>query len=353
MGGEPGERKGGEEFASMLDEDEEALEDGVDEESTDEDGPLFIPSELSGLRTDRALVELFPQYSRARLQQWLRDGTSLRDGAAARPRDPVHGGERVELTAVPEPETEWGAEPVDFRIAYEDEDLIIVDKPAGLVVHPGAGNPRGTLVNGLLHYAPELEYLPRAGIVHRIDKDTSGLLAVARTLEAHKSLVDQLQERTMGREYEAVVCGVMTAGGTVDLPIGRHPVQRTRMAVRESGKPAITHYRVVERYRSHAWIRVRLETGRTHQIRVHMAHIHHPLVGDPEYGRLRLPAGASEELHAVLRSFRRQALHAAKIGLHHPRDGGWREWNSPLPQDMADLVEALRKDASGDASGSL
>lgn len=342
MGGEAGERKGGKESAVMLED-----EDTLDEES-DEAGPRFMPAELTGMRIDRALAELFPQYSRARLQQWLRDGSILVDGAPARPRDPVRGGERIDFDAVPEPETEWSAEPVDFRIVHEDADLIIVDKPAGLVVHPGAGNPGGTLVNGLLHYAPELGYLPRAGIVHRIDKDTSGLLAVARTLEAHKSLVEQLQARTMGREYEAIACGVLTGGGTVDLPIGRHPVQRTRMAVREGGKPAVTHYRIVERYRAHTWIRVRLETGRTHQIRVHMAHVHHPLVGDPEYGRLRLPAGASAELQQTLRSFRRQALHAAKIGLHHPRDGSWREWESPLPADMAELIEALRKDASGE-----
>lgn len=343
MGGEPRERKGGEDLASIAIEDEEVLDDGADDAQ-----PRFVPADLAGIRTDRALVELFPRYSRARLQQWLRDGCILIDGAPARPRDPVHGGERIDFTVTPEPETRWSAEPVDFRIVHEDEDLLIVDKPAGLVVHPGAGNPGGTLVNGLLHHAPELGCLPRAGIVHRIDKDTSGLLAVARTLEAHKSLVDQLQARTMGREYEAVVCGVLTSGGTVDLPIGRHPVHRTRMAVREGGKPAITHFRVVKRYRGHTWIRVRLETGRTHQIRVHMAHLHHPLVGDPEYGRLRLPAGGSAALNEALRLFRRQALHAARIGLNHPRDGSWREWISPLPPDMAALIEVLEMDAGGE-----
>ena len=305
-----------------------------------------IPEDMAGMRLDRALAAVFPAYSRARLQQWLREGMISVDGARPRPSDKVRGGECVELSASWTEETAWGAEEIAFRVVYEDEALIVIDKPPGLLVHPGAGNPRGTLVNGLLHYAPELAGLPRAGIVHRLDKDTSGLLVVARTLEAHKALVDQLQARSMGREYEAVVCGAMTAGGTVCAPIGRHPTARTRMAVREHGKPAVTHYRVVERYAAHTWVRVRLETGRTHQIRVHMAHIHHPLVGDPDYGgRLRLPAGSSAGLQEALRGFRRQALHAAQLTLLHPLDGEPRTWSAPMPADMERLIDALRKEA--------
>lgn len=311
-----------------------------------------IPADMAGMRLDRALAALFPAWSRARLQQWLRDGMILVDGERPRARDAVRGGELVELRALQAEETSWQAEEVGFRIVYEDAALIVVDKPAGLTVHPGAGNPGGTLVNGLLHHAPELAHLPRAGIVHRLDKDTSGLLVVARTLEAHKSLVEQLQARSMGREYEAVVCGVLTAGGTVSEPIGRHPAARTRMAVNERGKPAVTHYRVVERYAAHTWIRVRLETGRTHQIRVHMAHVRHPLVGDPDYGgRLRLPAGCSPALREMLRSFRRQALHAARLALLHPGDGMPREWTAPIPTDMQALIEALRRDRDARDAG--
>lgn len=302
-----------------------------------------IPEEMSGMRLDRALAELFPAWSRARLQQWLRAGLITVDGAGPRPRDKVRGGERIELIAQPEAETAWDAERLPLTVVHEDDALIVIDKPPGVVVHPGAGNRDGTLVNGLLHRYPELENIPRAGIVHRLDKDTSGLLVVARTLTAHKSLVAQLQERTMGREYEAIVCGVMTAGGEVRAPVGRHPVQRTRMAVRESGREAVSHYRVVERFRAHTWVRVSLDTGRTHQIRVHMAHIRYPLVGDPVYGgRLRIPPGCGPALEASLRGFKRQALHAGRLGLLHPLDGEPRSWQSPLPGDMRLLIEALK-----------
>ncbi len=315
--------------------------DGPDEEA--ETVVASIPAELAGQRVDHALVALFPTYSRARLQQWLREGMISVDGATPRAKDKVRGGEQVTLSAQPIAETVWAAEEVSFRIVYEDESLIVVDKPAGLLVHPGAGNPAGTLVNGLLHHAPELAGIPRGGIVHRLDKDTSGLLVVARTLVAHKALVEQLQERSMGREYEAVACGVLTAGGTVDEPIGRHPRVRTRMGVVERGKPAVTHYRVIERFAAHTWLRVKLETGRTHQIRVHMAHIRYPLVGDPEYGgRLRLPAGSSAALQDRLRGFGRQALHAARLSLRHPVSGESLEWTAPLPADMTDLIAALR-----------
>ncbi len=297
------------------------------------------------MRLDRALAALFPAWSRARLQQWLRDGLITVDGAGPRPRDRVRGGEWVELIARTEAETGWGAEQIPLTVVHEDEALIVIDKPPGVVVHPGAGNREGTLVNGLLHRYPELEGIPRAGIVHRLDKDTSGLLVVARTLAAHKSLVGQLQARTMGRDYEAVVCGVMTAGGEVREPVGRHPLQRTRMAVRESGRPAVSHYRVVERFRAHTWIRVSLETGRTHQIRVHMAHIRYPLVGDPVYGgRLRIPPGCGPALEAALRGFRRQALHAGRLSLIHPLDGEPQAWTAPMPDDLCGLIEALRAD---------
>lgn len=306
----------------------------------------IIPNELAGMRLDQALAAVFPDYSRARLQRWLKQGHVRVDGEARRAKELVHGGEQVELAVVLEEETSWRAQPLPLDIVYEDEALLVINKPAGVVVHPGAGNMDGTLSNALLHHAPELEQVPRAGIIHRIDKDTSGLLVVARSLMAQKSLVEQLQARAFDREYHAVVQGVMTAGGTVDAPIGRHPVHRLRQAVVPNGKEAITHYRVAERFRAHTHIRVKLETGRTHQIRVHMAHIHYPLVGDPVYGgRLRIPAGATPQLLAVLRAFRRQALHAARLGFVHPLTGEAVSWEAPLPADMVALIAACREDA--------
>ena len=234
---------------------------------------------------------------------------------------------------------------IPLHIVYEDEHLLVINKPAGLVVHPAAGNHDGTMLNALLHYAPELVHVPRAGIVHRIDKETSGLLVVARTLTAQTDLVQQLQERSIEREYEAVAMGVMTSGGSVDAPIGRHAVDRKRMAVTRSGKPAVSHYRVAERFRIHTHIKVHLETGRTHQIRVHMAYIHHPLLGDPVYGgRLRIPPGSSESLMTTLRTFKRQALHAARLALQHPESGEPMEWHAPLPDDMTTLIKALHDD---------
>jgi 23S rRNA pseudouridine1911/1915/1917 synthase len=229
---------------------------------------------------------------------------------------------------------------------FEDDDLLVINKPPGLVVHPAAGNPDGTLLNALLHHAPDLAALPRAGIVHRLDKDTSGLMMVARNLAAHTRLVADLQARDIRREYLAVVNTVLTAGGEVDAPIGRHPVDRKRMAVVSGGKPAVTHYRVVERYRAHTLVRLRLETGRTHQIRVHMAHIHCPVTGDPVYGgRLRQPRGAGELLRTVLQGFRRQALHAERLAFRHPGSGEPVSWEAPVPPDMQELIEALREDA--------
>lgn len=306
-----------------------------------------IPIELDGKRLDQALAVLFQEYSRSRLQQWIREGQVQVDTRVIRPKDKVYAGQQVMLTAILTPEGDWEAQDIPLAIVYEDEHLLVIDKPAGLVVHPAAGNASGTMLNALLHHAPQLENLPRAGIVHRLDKETSGLLVVAKDLSTHKALVEQLQARAFTREYLAVVTGVMTAGGTVDAPIGRHPVQRKRMAVVDTGKPAVTHYRVEERFRAHSLIRVRLETGRTHQIRVHMAYVHFPLVGDPVYGgRLKLPKGCSSELAEALRRFRRQALHAARLGLTHPHSGEHLMWEAPLPADMLALLAALRADVA-------
>ncbi len=309
-----------------------------------------VDTDQAGMRLDQAIAVLFPDFSRARLQQWIKQGMVSVDGEIAmRPRDKVLGGELVELQAEMEDKVECRPQSIHLDIVYEDESLLVINKPAGLVVHPAAGNPDGTMQNALLHHDETLIQLPRAGIVHRLDKETSGLLVVARTAAAHKHLVEQLQERAFKREYRAVVKGVMTAGGSVDQPIGRHPTQRTRMAVHPNGKPAVTHYRVLERFRFHTHLKVVLETGRTHQIRVHMAHIRYPLVGDPVYGgRLQIPAKVTPELEAMLRSFRRQALHARKLGLNHPKTGEWLEWRAEPPEDMQELLRVLAEDAAND-----
>jgi 23S rRNA pseudouridine1911/1915/1917 synthase len=302
-----------------------------------------IPEALAGRRLDQALAELFPSYSRSRLQQWIKAGQVLLNQQPVIARYRVAGGEHVEIDAQLQLETEARPQAIGLDVRFQDEHLLVLNKPAGLVVHPAAGNPDGTLQNALLHYDPRLASLPRAGIVHRLDKDTSGLMVVARSLSAHRSLVAQLQARTVRREYLALVQSVLAAGGTVDAPIGRHPRDRLRMAVVESGKPAITHYRVVERFAAHTLVRARLETGRTHQIRVHMAHIRCPLVGDPLYGgRQKLPRGASAELREALGNFRRQALHAARLQLLHPASGEAVSWEAELPNDFELLIEVLR-----------
>jgi 23S rRNA pseudouridine1911/1915/1917 synthase len=306
-----------------------------------------IPDELAGQRLDQALAQMFPDYSRSRLKAWLLSGAVLVDGALWRPRDRVAGGETVELQVVPEVAVRAGAEVIPLDVVFEDDALLVVNKPVGLVVHPGAGNATGTLMNGLLHHAPLLEQLPRAGIIHRLDKDTSGLLLVAKTLPSHTALVRSLADREISRQYLAVCNGVLTGGGTIDAPIARHPVDRTRMAVRENGKTAVTHYTVIKRFRAHTHINVVLDTGRTHQIRVHFAYRRHALVGDPVYGgRLALPAGASEQLIKALREFRRQALHAKRLELAHPASGEMLCLEAPPPADFELLLRTLHEDAS-------
>jgi 23S rRNA pseudouridine1911/1915/1917 synthase len=323
-----------------------ALDDEFVDRAAVERLHAVVPLEAAGLRFDQALAEIFPAYSRSRLSEWIKSGDALLDGAARRPRDPVRGGETVTLAAAPGIETRALAEDIPLVVAYADADVLVIDKPAGLVVHPGAGNPHGTLANALLHYDPKLVEVPRAGIVHRLDKDTSGLMVVARNLRAHAALVEQLSAREVHRQYVAVAMGPMIAGGTVTAPIGRHPTDRVRMAVVKNGRDAITHYRVRERFRAHTLIECRLETGRTHQIRVHMAHVKHPLVGDPVYSRLANPRGATAELSEMLRGFRRQALHAEKLAFAHPASGETITVEAEAPADMQALIAALRADTA-------
>ena len=299
-------------------------------------------------RLDVVAAEVFSDYSRARLQAWIKSGQLRVNGEVAKPKDRLQGDEWLELDAEVEPEDRWQPQPLDLSLVYEDDHLLVLDKPAGLVVHPGAGVPDNTLLNGLLHQYPELAAIPRAGIVHRLDKETSGLMVVARSLPAHSALVKQLQKRTLGREYQAVVMGELTGGGTVDKPVGRHPTQRVKMAVlpnNPNAKQAITHYRLVQRFPRYTHILCKLETGRTHQIRVHMAHIHHPLVGDPLYlGRQRWLAGTSEPLKQALAAFPRQALHASRLILVHPQIKEEMSWSVPLPEDMQQLLAALAQE---------
>jgi len=308
---------------------------------------LRLNEEQAGLRLDQALAERLPEFSRSRIQQWIEQGNARVDGRQRRSRDRVRGGEQVELTPVLEIEQHCIAQPIALDVQFEDEHLLVLNKPAGLVVHPAAGNPDGTLVNALLHRDPALACLPRGGLVHRLDKETTGLLVVARSLQAHHSLVQQLQTRTMGREYLALVVGEVPAAARIDAAIGRHPVQRKRMAVVTSGRPAVSDYRPVERFRGHTLLVVKLSTGRTHQIRVHMRHVGYPLVGDPVYGaRPRPPKAADPTLVAALRSFPRQALHARRLTLKHPVTGETLAWEAPVPNDLDGLLRLLRADVA-------
>ena len=312
-----------------------------------------IPPELAGQRLDSALARVMPQHSRTRIKGWIEAGAVQVNGRACKPRDVVEAGSRVRVqTTIDEAaQPKVLPEAIALRLIHEDPDVLVIDKPAGLVVHPGAGNPRHTLQNALLGLDPKLAALPRAGLIHRLDKDTSGLLVVARTPEAQTSLSRQLEARSMAREYVAACVGVMTGGGTIDEPIGRHRGDRLRMAIRASGRPAVTHYRVLERFRAHTYLSVKLETGRTHQIRLHLSHIKYPIVGDPKYGgRFGLPRGATQALIESLRGFKRQALHAATLGFDHPRSGKRLTLQSPVPPDFAQLLEVLREDARAAAS---
>ncbi|MBS7456817.1 23S rRNA pseudouridine(1911/1915/1917) synthase RluD [Coralloluteibacterium stylophorae] len=310
-----------------------------------------VPLALAGRRFDQVLAELFPDFSRSRLSEWIKSGDATLDGREVRPREAVRGGERVRVRAELTIETRSEPEAIALAVLHEDPEVFVIDKPAGLVVHPGAGNPQGTLVNALLHRDPALATLPRAGIVHRLDKDTSGLMVVARTLRAHTALVEQLSARAVHRQYLAVVVGSMIAGGKVDAPIGRHPTDRIRRAVLAEGqadaREAVTHYRVRERFRAHTVVECRLETGRTHQIRVHMAHVRHPIVGDPLYGgALRLPKAATPELVDSLRGFKRQALHAETLEFTHPASGEPLRVQAAPPADFEALCGALRRDTA-------
>ena len=302
-----------------------------------------VPLEESGSRIDQVLARLMPDYSRARLTQWLTEGQILIDGAARKPKNKVLGGEKIVVNAELEPQIDWSAENIPLDLVHVDHDLIIVNKPAGLVVHPGHGNPSGTLVNALLSQFPELEEIPRAGIVHRLDKETSGVLAVARSLKAQANLVKQLKDRSMSRQYVALVYGHPNKEGTIDAPMDRHRLQRTKMAVVYSGKPEVTHYRVTETTAHCAWVQVKLESGRTHQIRVHMTHIGHPLVGDPVYRQGRPGLGrAAVAARDLIDQFPRQALHAQLLGLKHPSTLEMVQFEVPMAQDLAELHAQLK-----------
>jgi 23S rRNA pseudouridine1911/1915/1917 synthase len=303
---------------------------------------LIVPENLAGRRLDRALADLLPEYSRSRIKQWILDDCVHVDGQAGVPKEKVTAGQTIAVSVQLERSATDAPEPIPLSVVHEDADLIVLDKPAGLVVHPGAGNPDHTLVNGLLFRYPALAELPRAGIVHRLDKDTSGLIAVAASLRAHTALVQALQERRVTREYLAVCAGVPVAGTRIDAPVGRHPTVRTRMAVSKKGKPAVTHFRVLERYAGYSLLIVRLETGRTHQIRVHLSHIKHAILGDREYARMNVAPGLDPPTRAVIQNMGRQALHASALRLAHPATGEPLAFASPLPADIRQLVETLR-----------
>ncbi len=317
--------------------------------ATPETYTLIIPHELAGMRLDAALAKLLPTYSRSQIQEAIASGSVLINSQVEKGKHKLKGGETITVSIILKPQPVYSAQNIPLNIIHEDEALILINKPAGLVVHPGAGNNHSTLLNALLHHAPQLKDLPRAGILHRLDKDTSGLLIIAKTFPALRSLSSQLKKRSLAREYQAIVYGSMISGGTVDAPIERHHLQRKRMNVSETGKPAITHYRIAEKYRAHTRLSVKLETGRTHQIRVHMTHIRHPLIGDPIYGgRVQLSKGMSPELIQQIRSFKRQALHAFALGFTHPITQETMRFELPLPADMTQLIQALREDTKGE-----
>lgn len=306
---------------------------------------ITIPATLAGMRLDQALSSLLPDFSRTQIQEWIKNSNVfINQTPITKPRYSVSEGEIVQIKAKLKIQPAFEAEAITLSIVYEDEDILIINKPAGMVVHPAAGNPNQTLLNALLHHAPDLKDLPRAGIIHRLDKDTSGLLIVAKTPMALTHLTHQLKKRSITRIYQTIIAGILMSGQTIDAPIDRHPIHRKRMTVSDTGKPAITHFRVIERYRAYTRVKVQLETGRTHQIRVHMAHIKHPILGDPVYGRLQLPKGATPALVDALRGFKRQALHAIELGFLHPRTQKPMIFQAPLPEDMQTLIDILKKD---------
>jgi 23S rRNA pseudouridine1911/1915/1917 synthase len=305
---------------------------------------IIIPTRMTGERLDASLAEMLPDFSRSKITAWIKSGDALMNGKNFKPKDKVSGNEIVDLTLNQKQSNDWAAEEIPLDIVYEDKDIIVINKQFGLVTHPGAGNWSGTLANALLYYDPALSSLDRAGIVHRLDKNTSGLMVIARNEKSQKYLVEQLQNHSVDREYSAIVYGHMIAGGTVDQPIGRDPKDRVKQAVSMSGKDATTHYRAIERFKSHTHVKAILETGRTHQIRVHLSHVGHSLIGDPMYGgRVRFPKKASVELKDVLLNFKRQALHSKKLTLTHPISGELMSWKAPLPDDMLGLLEVLKK----------
>jgi 23S rRNA pseudouridine1911/1915/1917 synthase len=306
---------------------------------------LIIPDSLRELRLDQALAQILPDYSRSQIQQWIESGGVLVNHLACKAKMKVKGGEVVTIEVTFKSHAPALAQNIPLSILFEDESILIINKPVGMVVHPGAGNADQTLFNALLHYSSQLQFLPRAGILHRLDKNTSGLLVVAKTSTAFKKLSHQLKNRTIKREYQAIVQGSFISGGLINAPIGRHPIHRKRMTVTDTGKPSQTHYRIIEKFRAHTLMRIRLETGRTHQIRVHFSHIHHPVVGDPVYGgRIQLAKGMSAQLITAIREFKRQALHACALGLHHPETDELIEWQIDLPDDMQQLIQILRDD---------
>lgn len=310
---------------------------------------VIVPEQHSGKRLDQVLALLCPQHSRSRLQAWIRNGFVTVDGAFLKQKDAIHGGQSIRVSALIDNRNEkWVEQEIPVDVIYEDEAVLVINKAPGIVVHPGAGNPDRTLVNALLYYCPDLAQIPRAGIVHRLDKDTSGIMVVAKSLQAHTRLVRDLSARKITREYRAVVHGQLISGGTITATIGRHPAQRTRMTVTDRGKTATTHYRIVKKFPSCTDIKLSLETGRTHQIRVHMAHLGYPVVGDPVYGgKKRFPKNVSDTLREALAAFPRQALHSARLELPHPVADQRMEWEAPLAADMENLLAAIRREANG------